>query len=259
MNPGADGSGQVVRIIGARVDPTTYAQAVSAISASATTGSGALVCCANVHMVVESRSDARLREAMERALLVTPDGMPLRWALRLLGRPLPDRVYGPELAWRVLDRCAADGVPVAFFGGRPEMAEALLQAVRERQPTLRVACAIAPPFGPALAAGEEAHVSAIAASGAQVVLVGLGCPRQEHWMLRNVDRIPAVMIGVGAFFDFASGRVVQAPRWMQRCGLEWLYRLWREPRRLGLRYLRTNPRFVALLLWQLLGCALHRR
>jgi N-acetylglucosaminyldiphosphoundecaprenol N-acetyl-beta-D-mannosaminyltransferase len=184
--------------------------------------------------------------------LVTSDGMPLVWGLRLLGIPGATRVYGPDLLPVVCRKAAAAGIPVGFHGGTPETLARLLERVRRDHPGLRIAYAESPPFGPLDAARLAREAEAIAASGARIVFVGLGCPKQERWMAAQRGRIPAVMLGVGAAFDFLSGAKRQAPRWMQAAGLEWAFRLATEPRRLWRRYLANNPRFVALFAAQVL-------
>lgn len=237
-------------VLGSRVDVVTHAGVLARIAAAAG-ADGGWVCCANAHMLLHARDEPALRRALADALLVVPDGLPVKWALTMLGSPEAERVRGPELAWRVLAQAAEHGLPVAFYGGHPEDQPALLQRVRERCPGLAIAAAIAPPFRPLDA--EETARDLAALAGARIILVGLGCPKQELWMQAHAARLPgAVLIGVGAFFAFASGRVREAPPWMQRAGLEWLHRLASEPRRLARRYLVGNPRFAWLLAGQLL-------
>jgi N-acetylglucosaminyldiphosphoundecaprenol N-acetyl-beta-D-mannosaminyltransferase len=176
-----------------------------------------------------------------------PDGQPLVWALNALGHRLSDRVYGPELMERACARAARNGQRFYLYGGRSQGALVeLARNLRLRHPGLRIVGGHAPPFRPQTPA-EEADVAAdIARSGADVVWVGLGVPKQEKWMARMRESLDApVLVGVGAAFDFHAGLVPQAPAWMQRVGLEWLFRLAQEPRRLWRRYLRYNPRFVA--------------
>jgi N-acetylglucosaminyldiphosphoundecaprenol N-acetyl-beta-D-mannosaminyltransferase len=191
--------------------------------------------------------DDELRDAVLGSDLTVPDGQPLVWALRLLGHRLPDRVYGPELMDRACARAARTGTRHYLYGGRSSDALAQLAAnLRRRHPGLSLVGGWAPPFRALEPHEEDAIVADINASGADVVWVGIGVPKQEKWMARLRDRLDApVLVGVGAAFDFHAGLVPQAPPWMQRFGLEWLYRLAQEPRRLWRRYLRYNPRFVA--------------
>lgn len=235
------------RVQGTFVDAVTLEDALESIFEWANDGKSRCVCTCNVHMVVTAGRDAALAAALDKADLVTPDGMPIAWALRLEGFGRQARVSGPDLAWAVLQRAAAQGVPVYLYGSAQATLDRLTPNLTRLLPSLSVAGAWAPPFRPLLAEEDEAAVDRIRRSGARVVLVGLGCPKQELWMEAQRGRIAAVMIGVGAAFDFHAGTVVRAPRWMQRSGLEWLHRLLSEPRRLWRRYLVTNSLFLLAL------------
>jgi N-acetylglucosaminyldiphosphoundecaprenol N-acetyl-beta-D-mannosaminyltransferase len=184
---------------------------------------------------------------------VTPDGMPLVWALRRLELKDQNRVYGPDLTLNVCRAAAEAGISVGLYGGSQEVLDALQKNYRERFPQLHIAYAYSPPFRPLTRDEDEAVVRAINASGTRILFVGLGCPKQERWVAGHRDHVQAVMLAVGAAFDFHSGRVRQAPRWMQRSGLEWLFRLLMDPRRLWRRYFKNNPRFLWLVARQLLG------
>jgi N-acetylglucosaminyldiphosphoundecaprenol N-acetyl-beta-D-mannosaminyltransferase len=233
-------------VLGVPLALTSYAQAVDWIDAAIAAGSREYVCVAATHTVVACAEDPELRAAVLGASLTVPDGMPLVWALRALGHPLPDRVYGPELMARACARAAARGTPVFLYGGRDRWAlDRLVEALTVRFPGLEIAGTIQPRFR-ALSDAEAAAVAAeINASGAQVVWVGLGVPRQEAWMARMRPLLEApVLVGVGAAFDFHAGLVRQAPPLLQRLGLEWAFRLLMEPRRLWRRYAHHNPRFV---------------
>jgi N-acetylglucosaminyldiphosphoundecaprenol N-acetyl-beta-D-mannosaminyltransferase len=205
------------------------------------------VTAAAVNLVMSAREDPETRAAVLAATLAVPDGQPLVWALHALGHPRATRVYGPDLMARFCERAARTGIAVYLYGGRTDEAlERLSRRLRERFPGLRVAGGYSPPFRELSSAEEDAVVSAIDASGADVVWVGTGQPKQERWMRRMRPRLSApLLVGVGAAFDFHAGLVPQAPPWMQRNGLEWAYRLSREPRRLWRRYARYNPLFVA--------------
>ena len=178
------------------------------------------VCVANVHVTMESYDSAEFRTIVNDADLVTPDGMPLVWALRLFGVPEATRV-GPTLTVHVLERAAAAGVPVGFYGATPEVLTLLLQVCQRRFPTLRVAYAHAPPFRELTTEEDAKIIREINASGARILFVGLGCPKQERWMASHREAVNAVMLGVGAAFDFLAGVKPEAPVWMQRAGLEW--------------------------------------
>jgi N-acetylglucosaminyldiphosphoundecaprenol N-acetyl-beta-D-mannosaminyltransferase len=239
-------------ILGMRVDGTNYEAATDQIVHWAAKGQSRYVCVAAVNNVMHSYDDPTFREAMNGADLVTPDGMPLVWGLRRLGVNDATRVYGPDLTPMVLAAAEREAIPVGFLGSAPRVLTMLLAEVDRRWPALRVAYAWSPPFT-ALTDGEDADVvSAINASGARILFVGLGCPKQEHWMAGHRGTVEAAMVGVGAAFDFLAGEKRQAPTAMRGAGLEWLFRLITEPRRLAKRYLRQNPRFAVLFGAQLI-------
>jgi N-acetylglucosaminyldiphosphoundecaprenol N-acetyl-beta-D-mannosaminyltransferase len=204
-------------------------------------------------MVMEGYDDSRFRAVVNDADLVTSDGVPLVWVLRILGVHRQQRVYGPDLTLHVCEAATEKGLPIALYGGTQDTLAEMSRNLCDRYPRLHIASALAPPFRELTPAEDETYTSQIIQSGATIVLVGLGCPKQERWMANHRGLIPAVMIGVGAAFDFHSGRVRQAPAWMQKIGLEWLFRLLMEPRRLWKRYLKHNPRFALYFLLQLLG------
>ena len=239
-------------VLGVPLALTDYERTLDWVDATIAAGGRGYVCVAAVHSVMLFGEDPEFRAAVRRASLVVPDGQPLVWALRALGHPLPDRVYGPELMDRACARAAARGTRFFLYGGRDEAALALLtERLRERHPGLRIAGAHAPPFRPLRPDEEDRVVDEINASGAHVVWVGIGVPKQEKWMAAMRDRLEApVLVGVGAAFDFHAGLVPQAPPRMQALGLEWAFRVAQEPGRLWRRYARYNPRFVAGFLRQ---------
>lgn len=216
-------------------------------------GESRYVCAVCVHTVMEAYGSAAVGRAVAGADLVTPDGMPLVWGLRLLGARRASRVYGPDLMALVLAAAEREGLPVGFYGGAPETLGKLVDAVRRRHPALEVAYAWSPPFRPLRPEEDEEVIRPICSSGARILFVGLGAPKQELWMHAHRGRIRAVMLGVGAAFDFLAGTKRQAPRWLMPLGLEWLFRLAAEPGRLWKRYLKHNPRFVVLFAGQVLG------
>lgn len=214
----------------------------------------AYVTAAAVNLVMSAREEPATMAAVLGASLAVPDGQPLVWALRSLGHRRATRIYGPDLMAHFLAEAARAGIPVYLYGGRtPEALELLRARLLQRFPGLVIAGSWSPPFRELTAEEEREVCEQIDASGARVVWVGTGQPKQERWMLhmRPLLRAP-VLVGVGAAFDFHAGLVRQAPPWMQRAGLEWLFRLSREPRRLWRRYARYNPRFVAAFLAQYL-------
>ena len=221
-------------------------------------GQSRYVCVAAVSSVMAAHQDPTFLDVMNGADLVTPDGMPLVVGLRQLGLPTASRVYGPDLTLAILSRAAAEGVPVGFYGGTPDVLEKLISTTSASLPGLKVVYRVSPPFRD-LDVDEEAEIAReISASGARIVLVGLGCPKQERWMARQQGSIQAVMVGVGAAFDFLAGTKRQAPAFLQRSGLEWLFRLLTEPRRLWKRYLTQNPHFLVLFGRQLLADRIER-
>ena len=240
------------RILGMRVDATSYAEATEAIVDMAESGRGGMTCVATVHMVMEGRDDRAFQRLVNAAELVTPDGMPLVWALRWLGVPGAERVYGPDLVPHICAWAAGEGLQVGFYGGRPEVLDALIHNLMARFPGLRVSFAHSPPFAPPTPEEDAWAVEAIRDSGVQILFVGLGCPKQERWMAAHREVLPCAMVGVGAAFDFLAGCQRQAPPWMRDAGLEWLFRLAVEPRRLWRRYAVHNPRFAVGIALQLL-------
>ncbi len=240
-------------ILGLNIATSSYEETVQKSMEWARNRESRALFFANVHVVMEAFDNARFRESINRADMINPDGMPLVWALRALGEPSASRVYGPDAMLAMLRSAERSGIPVGFYGGSKAALDLLISSVRERFPELDITFSMSPPFRP-LTPDEDADiVRAVADSGARILFVGLGCPKQETWIMDHVGRIPAVMFGVGAAFDFLAGSKPQAPRWMMRSGLEWVFRFVHEPRRLAGRYLKHNPRFVALFLQQLAG------
>jgi N-acetylglucosaminyldiphosphoundecaprenol N-acetyl-beta-D-mannosaminyltransferase len=240
-------------ILGVRVHWTSYADSTDRVLSWARAGESRYVCVADVHSVIEACDSQEYRALMNAADLVTPDGMPLVWCLWMLGARPASRVYGPDLMLCVLEAAAREQIPLGFYGGTPDVLAAMLKLVRKRFSRAPIAYACAPPFLPMDWADQLRVVDEINDSGTRILFVGLGCPRQELWMARHRGRLDAVMLGVGAAFDFITGMKPQAPRWMMRAGFEWLFRLVTEPRRLWRRYLRQNPRFIVLAAKQLIG------
>jgi len=237
-----------VDLFGVGVSVTEYDAAVAAVLQAARQRRPAVVTAHAVHAVVTFSRDPELRAKVNTFELVTPDGQPVRWALNLLHRAgLTDRVYGPELMLRLCRAAAEDGISIYLYGGNEAVAERLRANLLERCPGLQIAGYEAPPFRALTAAEDEAVVERINASGAGLVFIGLGCPKQDLFAYEHRSTIRAVQVCVGAAFDFHAGVKRVAPAWMQKRGLEWLYRLWQEPGRLWKRYLVTNSIFLAKL------------
>lgn len=238
-----------VDVLGVQVSAITMQEAVDDIAGWIASGERRYVTVTGVHGVMESQRDPLLAAIHNRSGLTTPDGMPLVWACRRAGLRHVERVYGPDLMLAVLARGEREGWRSFFYGGAEGVAELLVERLRRRFPRLVVAGTHTPPFRALTEAEDDVVVEQVNASGADIVWVGLSTPKQERWMADHVGRLDAAaLIGVGAAFDFHAGTLRQAPPWIQRSGLEWAYRLAREPRRLWRRYLRNNPAFVAGIL-----------
>ena len=243
--PASPASAELLGVALALID---YDATLDWIDAAVAARSPEYVCVAATHTVMAAAEDPDLRAAVRAASMTVPDGQPLVWALQALGHgaALNGRVYGPELMARACERGARTGTRMFLYGGRDAGVLQQLTANLERRfPGVRIVGGHVPPFRPLTDAEEDAVVREIDGCGADVVWVGIGVPKQEKWMARMRPRLQApVLVGVGAAFDFHAGLVPQAPGWIQAAGLEWAYRLAREPRRLWRRYLRYNPRFV---------------
>lgn len=234
-----------VNVLGVGVSAVCETQAVDLIAAALQERRKGYVCVTGVHGVMEAQRDPGLREILNRAFLNTPDGMPMVWAGRLAGFSGMRRVYGPDLMLAVCAQAVRHNFTHFLYGGAPGVVEALQRRLEAWFPGIRIVGTYTPPFR-ALNPDEEAELlGRVAACRPDIVWVGLSTPKQEKFMWQYGDKLEATLLfGVGAAFDFHAGRVRQAPRWMQRSGLEWLFRLGCEPRRLWRRYLRNNPLFV---------------
>jgi N-acetylglucosaminyldiphosphoundecaprenol N-acetyl-beta-D-mannosaminyltransferase len=233
----------MTQVLHTRIDTVDYSEAVQEILRWSGVQASRYVCVANVHVLMEAHDSVDFSDLVNEADLIVPDGMPLVWM----------RVYGPTLMLRVLEQAARQKMPVGFFGGTPDVLKALVEKMGAQHEGLDVAISLSPPFRELSPVEDGEIVRQINGSGARILFVGLGCPKQEMWMAAHRGRVQAVMIGVGAAFDFHAGVKPQAPAWIQRLGLEWAFRFAMEPRRLWRRYLYHNPRFLFLALADLLG------
>lgn len=239
-------------VLGSNIDVVSWQHAVERVIGWAKRRESRYVCACNVHVVVTARRDHRLADAIERADLATPDGMPIAWSLRRAGFPDQARIDGPDLMLQSCVRAGQEGVPVFLFGSSESTLAALRNKLLALCGGLRIVGTYAPPFRDFTDLENAEIAMLINRSCAGIVFVGLGCPKQEVWMAQQRGRIGAVMMGVGAAFDYHAGTLRRAPRWMQSVGLEWLFRLAAEPRRLWRRYLMTNTLFVAAMTAQLI-------
>ena len=243
-----------INLLGVRISALNLPHAVQRVLAGVARGDKGYICIRDVHGVVKCQSDAELRRIHNAAYLVTPDGMPIVWALKLSGHRDASRVYGPDLMLALFEAGQAAGLRHFLFGSTAATLDRLQAELLRKYPAARIVGTLAPPFGDWTTDQEREMADRINGSGADIVWVGLGTPKQELWMGRARDRLDAaMMIGVGAAFDFHSGAKRQAPRFVQRSGFEWLFRLASEPRRLARRYAVAVPAFVGLSLAQATG------
>jgi len=243
-----------VNVLGVGISVLNLRTALDAIADAVRARRKGYICVTGVHGVMEAQADATLRHILNQAFLCTPDGMPMVWMGWLRGHREMSRVYGPDLMLEVCAWSEKNGCRHFFFGGAPGVAEQLRDNLTKRFPNLQVVGCYAPPFRPLNAEEEKQLQEMVHAAPPDILWVGLSTPKQEKFMAEFLLRLDVtLMIGVGAAFDFHSGRIQQAPRWMQRSGLEWFYRLCQEPGRLAKRYLRNNPLFVVKIAGQLCG------
>jgi N-acetylglucosaminyldiphosphoundecaprenol N-acetyl-beta-D-mannosaminyltransferase len=239
-------------VLGAQIDALSWAAAMSRLLGWAHARESRYVTICNVHVVVSASQDAAYRDIINGSDMATPDGAPVAWMLRRLGFVNQSRISGPDLMWALCERAANENLPIYCYGSTDATLALLEARLRAAFPALLITME-SPPFRALTAEEDAAAVARINASCAGIVFVGLGCPKQERWMADHRGRIHAVMIGVGAAFDFHAGTVTRAPTWMRNNGLEWLHRLASEPGRLWKRYLVTNTLFILGAARQLLG------
>jgi N-acetylglucosaminyldiphosphoundecaprenol N-acetyl-beta-D-mannosaminyltransferase len=239
-----------LRIGSIEIDSLTFAEALDAIAAMVAGGRGGAVLTPNLDHVVLAEDDPRFRSAYQSATLSVVDGKPLVWASHLLGRPLPEKISGSDLVWPLLERAEREGWRVYLLGGGPGVADQAAARITARHPRIVIAGTDAPRIDMDAPASSRADVlDRLRAARPDVVLVGLGAPKQELWIAEADPMLRGpVLLGVGASLDFLAGTLRRAPRWMSASGLEWLYRLGQEPRRLWRRYLVRDPRFLLILL-----------
>lgn len=247
-------------IFGVQVSATTYDELVQRVISAAKNGESALVDFMPVHGLVESNQDPSFKQMMNQFQIVAPDGQPVRWALNYFHRAgLPERVYGPITTWKLCEAAEREGVSIFLYGSSTRVLAALISKLQMAFPKLKIAGHRSPPFRPLTASEDEQFTREINESGAGLVFLGIGCPRQEKFAYEHRNSIKGVQLCVGAAFDFHAGTKKQAPAWMQSRGLEWLFRLTQEPGRLWKRYLMYNSIYCYLFLTHLLRQMFARR
>ncbi len=242
-----------LRVLGLGISSGTFADHVAAIVDLGRAHRSSYVCCVNAHMTVEAHRDAGFRAVVNGADLATADGMPVLRTMQLFHRVKQERVAGNDLMPALLARSEQEGLAVFLYGGKQEVLDAIVARASREHPRLRIAGTISPPFKPLTDAELSAHADRINDSGAHIVLVSLGCPKQERWMAAMKGRVHGVMLGLGGAFLLYAGVDSRAPKWMRDLSLEWLYRLALEPGRLWKRYLVTNSIFILLFLREGIG------
>lgn len=247
------------RILTLPVTVTSYKDAGQHILSAAQKNICKYVCVANVHMCMEAFDSSEFNEVVNNADLVVPDGVPLVWALKALGEGAATQVRGSDLLLYLCREAEKREIPIGLYGGAPDSLLDFEKYLKREYPDLRITFSSSPPFRELTSREKENYVREINDSNCRILFVGIGCPKQENWMAEHRDQLFCVMIGVGAAFDFFSGHKKHAPRWMQKAGLEWLFRLASDPRRLWKRYLKHNPRFVYYLSNQMLNQRVTRK
>lgn len=235
-----------VSILGMLVNVTSCEEVVRRVSSWMERGNrqGTYICVSNVHMVMETFDNEAFRSIVNEANLALPDSKILAWAQKSLGEKGAQQVYGPDIMVALCKRAAQDRLRIGLYGGTAESLDKIQRNLHQKFPQLHFSYIFSPPFRPLTPAEDSTVVEEIRASGTQILFVGLGCPKQELWMAEHKDRVNAVMLGVGAAFDFIAGNKRNPPAWIRSIGLGWLFRLLSEPRRLWKRYMKQNPRFV---------------
>lgn len=240
-------------ILGMKVNVINYEDATRKVIQWAKAGKSRYVCLANVHMVMEAYDSVKFRQIVNTADLVAPDGKPLSWSLQTLGARNQQQVCGRELTIHICKAAALSRVSVGFYGSSKNVLTTLVTKMKQSYPNMNIAYIYSPPFRSLTQKEKDSVIQEIQSSGVQILFIGLGCPKQERWMAEHKHQIAAVMLGVGAAFDILAGAIPQVPSWMQNIGLEWLFRLCLEPRRLLYRNFRHSPRFIILFALQILN------
>ena len=241
------------RIIDLNVDICDHASVIRRIAEMVERGTGGYACFSTVHMVMESHDKPDYGAKVNAADIIIPDGMPLVWMQKMQGKKEATRVRANDLMIMLCRFAAENGMQVGFYGGKQEVIDEIIARTKNELPDLNISYSFSPPFRPLTDEEDATITSDIRESGTQILFMGLGCPKQEIWMAAHKDNLHCVMLGVGASFDFYAGNVKESPEWLGKLGLEWLFRLTQEPKRLWRRYSILNPRFMWLTMLQLSG------
>jgi N-acetylglucosaminyldiphosphoundecaprenol N-acetyl-beta-D-mannosaminyltransferase len=245
-------------VLGVGVHAIDLPSAVSIIESAVREGRKGYVCVTSVHGVMEAQRDREFRDLLNRAMLVTPDGMPTVWVGRMQGNSTMNRVFGPDLMLEVCRRSVETGMRHFFYGGKPGVADELAELLRRRFQGIKVVGTFAPPFRPLEPSEQLALERQLETATPDIIWVGLSTPKQEKFMAANFRRLSTtVMVGVGAAFDIHTGRLKDAPQWIKDAGLQWAHRLCQEPGRLWKRYLINNSTFMAAIGLQIVGLRRH--
>lgn len=246
-------------VISMNVDVTNTSQTLDRVIALTTTKTGAYICVSNVHMCMEVFDSPEFESVVNSADLVIPDGRPLSWAQKLLGYSEAEQVRGQDIMNAICQQSGSKNLNIGLYGGSSdELLQQVISELKSTHPDINITFSYSPPFRPLTGEEDQNIIQQINNSNVNVLFVGIGCPKQEHWMAEHKNSLNCVMLGVGAAYDFIAGSKKHAPRWMQRVGLEWLFRLCSEPQRLWKRYLQQNPRFIYYFTKQLINHKLGR-
>lgn len=259
MSLSKDQSRDLVRVVSLDTDVLDHDSAVERVAGLVQKGDGGYVCFSTVHMVMEAHDSPDFATKVNGADMIVPDGMPIVWMQKATGDRSPTRVRANDLMMLLCRHAGVHGLKVGFYGSTQEVIDAIVERAGRDFQDLKIVYAFSPPFRSLTEEEDERITREINTAAPDILFMGLGCPKQENWMAEHKEKVKAVMLGVGASFDFFAGNVKESPGWLGRFGLEWLYRLTQEPRRLWRRYLILNPRFMVLALRQLLSQASKRK
>lgn len=235
----------VVPVISMNVDVTSISKVLNETKSNLSDRRSRYICVSNVHMCMETFDLPAFRKVVNEADLVIPDGRPIYWAQKLLGHKEAQQVRGQDIMNAICELSNTSELKIGFYGGSSDdVLQQVIAKLKQKYPLIKIVYSYSPPFRSLTQSEDEQVVAAITDSEVDVLFVGIGCPKQEIWMAEHKERVNCVMLGVGAAYDFIAGSKKHAPRWMQKIGLEWLFRLVSEPSRLWKRYLKQNPRFI---------------